>query len=238
VQEAGARHRRRRAAAIAAAAGLAVGLVPVAALASTPEPPPTEGASAALVIGPMDGPAPLAAAGGRPATRMGVVSTTTPTSSTSTTSTVPPSTVVAKGTMLFPMDPEPRCDILDSFGDARGGRAHQGVDILATLGQEVYAVADGTLTSQFLDGDDDLAGNGWRLSLPDRTFYHYFHLSAFAPGLARGSVVRRGDLIGYVGDTGNPGPGNYHLHFEYHPRGGAAVDPLDYLDVPSTCTIT
>ena len=50
--------------------------------------------------------------------------------------------------------------------------------------------------------------------------------------------MTRGQLIGYVGDTGNPGPGNYHLHFEVHPKGGAAVDPFPLLTIPKVCTIS
>jgi murein DD-endopeptidase MepM/ murein hydrolase activator NlpD len=205
---------------------LAVGLVvPITARAS----PPT------LVIDAFDGGMPVAADASRPAVRIRIPATTASATTTSTTTTT---TVVKAGTMLFPMQPTPRCDILDSFGDVRSGHAHEGVDILATLGQEVYALADGTLTKQYLDAVEPLAGNGWRLTLPDRTFYAFFHLSGFAPGLAQGSTVRRGDLIGYVGDTGNPGPGNYHLHFEYHPGGGSAVDPLPLLDIPQGCTVT
>ena len=48
----------------------------------------------------------------------------------------------------------------------------------------------------------------------------------------------RGDVIGFVGDTGNPGTGNYNLHFEYHPLGGAALDPLPILEIPSTCKVS
>ena len=98
------------------------------------------------------------------------------------------------------------------------------------------AVASGTLTKQYVDGvDSSLSGNGWKLSLADRTFFFYAHLSRFADGLTVGSKVTRGDVIGYVGDTGNPGPGNYHLHFEYHPLGGAAVDTYPMLEVPKGC---
>ena len=141
---------------------------------------------------------------------------------------------------LFPVDVEPRCDILDNFGDYRsGGRSHEGIDILATLGQEVYAVDDGVLTNT-ADASASLSGNAWGLTTNDGTYYFYAHLSAFAPGLSLGSSVRRGDVIGFVGDTGNPGPGNYHLRFEIHPGGqrAAAVDPLPLLQVPSACTIT
>jgi peptidoglycan LD-endopeptidase LytH len=186
----------------------------------------------AVSAAPTVGEIPTAASAASPADRIGTI----PPSTTTTTSTT--TTVVTRGSMLFPMEPTPRCDILDSFGDVRSGHAHQGVDILATRGQKVYAVADGKLTSQYREPDDHLAGNGWRLTLPDRTYYFYAHLSEFAPGLTVGSTVRKGDLLGYVGDTGNPGPGNYHLHFEYHPHGGAAVDPLELFDIPPGCTVT
>lgn len=141
---------------------------------------------------------------------------------------------------FFPMQPTPKCQVLDNFGDPRsGGRTHEGVDILATLGQQVYAVADGTLTRQNLASGSNasLSGNAWTLTAAGGTFYFYAHLSAFAPGLSVGSHVTRGELIGYVGDTGNAGPGNYHLHFEVHPGGGAAVNPLPLLDLPSGCKV-
>lgn len=144
----------------------------------------------------------------------------------------------------FPMAPSPRCEILDNFGDGRGGgRVHEGEDIMATKGQEVYAMVDGTLTLQVVDGSGQsgasLSGNLWQLTATTGgTYYVYAHLSAFAPGLAKGSKVLKGQLLGYVGDTGNPGPGNYHLHFEIHPGGGKAVDPLPLLrPVPAACTV-
>lgn len=142
----------------------------------------------------------------------------------------------------FPMDPLPRCYVLDNYGDPRsGGRIHQGTDILASLGQEVYAMADGTLTFQAKVGDGRsgtaLSGNLWKLTAPNGTYYVYAHLLGFAPGLTVGSTVYKGQLLGYVGDTGNPGPGNYHLHFEVHPNGGAAVNALPLLTVPKSCTV-
>jgi murein DD-endopeptidase MepM/ murein hydrolase activator NlpD len=229
VEQAGQRGGRSRASIAAAVALIVAALaVPVAAAA-----PPRDDGSSPLQIESLDGVAPIAATASQPAFRMG--SPKAPTVATTCTSM--PATTKA-GALPFPMCPVPRCDILDSFGDARSGHAHQGVDILATLGQQVYAVADGTLTSQYLDPGDHLAGNGWRLTQPDKTYHLYLHLSAFATGLVRGSVVKRGDLIGYVGDTGNPATGNHHLHFEYHPGGGRAVDALDLFDLPAGCTIT
>jgi len=148
--------------------------------------------------------------------------------------------VAPEGQILFPMGPAPRCAILDNFGDSRsGGRRHEGIDILATLGQDVYAVADGELMNQ-ADASASLSGNGWGLTSDDGTYFFFAHLSSFAAGLQLGDRVRAGQIIGYVGDTGNPGPGNYHLHFEVHPGGQnrAAVDPLPLLGIPAACTIT
>ena len=162
------------------------------------------------------------------------------------TTTLPSSSTAAgswptkgPGTLLFPMNPSPRCIVLDNFGDGRdGGRVHLGTDILATLGQEVYAVEDGVLYRQSIAGQtgSELSGNGWNLRGTSTTTYAFLHLSGFAPGLQVGSKVTKGQLIGYVGDTGNPGPGNYHLHFEVHPNGGAAVNAYPLLNIPTACT--
>ncbi|HSB85109.1 MAG TPA: M23 family metallopeptidase [Ilumatobacteraceae bacterium] len=145
------------------------------------------------------------------------------------------------GSIIFPMNPLPRCEVAkSSFGQPRsGGRIHEGIDIMADKGQEVYAVGNGKLIKQTIDGATDatLAGNSWTLQLPDGTYYFYAHLSAFASGLKVNDSVALGQLIGYVGDTGNPGPGNYHLHFEVHPKGGAAVDPFPLLTIPKSCRI-
>jgi murein DD-endopeptidase MepM/ murein hydrolase activator NlpD len=145
------------------------------------------------------------------------------------------------GSVFFPMDPLPSCYVLNNFGDPRsGGRSHVGEDIIASLGRNVYAVVDGTLNRQTVNGaaNSSLSGNAWYLtSATGTTYFFYAHLSGFAPGLVAGSQVKQGDVIGYVGDTGDAGPGNYHLHFEVHPDGGAAVDPLPLLSVPFSCTI-
>jgi murein DD-endopeptidase MepM/ murein hydrolase activator NlpD len=145
------------------------------------------------------------------------------------------------GVIIFPMNPLPVCALSKtSFGQPRpNGRVHEGIDLMASLGQEVYAVDNGVLTRQTFDGaaNATLSGNAWYLTMPDKTYYFYAHLSKFADGLAAGSVVTRGQVIGYVGDTGDPGPGNYHLHFEVHPLGGAAVDPYPLLTIPKSCTV-
>lgn len=115
------------------------------------------------------------------------------------------------------------CTYRDTWGAARsGGRTHLGTDIMANEGQEVYAVQTGEITKVYSAGTDALAGNGIRLRQPDGTFWFYAHMSALAPGIAVGTQVSAGQLVGWVGRTGNAG--GTHLHLELHPGGGAAVN--------------
>jgi len=177
---------------------------------------------------------------------------TKPGATTTTTSPPTSSTTAAPATLAFPMQATPFCMLLNNYGDARsGGRIHEGTDILGYYqwtpdqipNQEVYAVVDGTLGAQKIDGQPDatLSGNSWRLySNGSKTYYMYAHLSRFADGLVNGSVVKQGQVIGYVGDTGDPGEGNYHLHFEVHPTGDyrVTVDPMPLLRpvIPAGCS--
>ena len=103
--------------------------------------------------------------------------------------------------------------IADSWGDVRenGLRAHHGTDIIAPSGERVLAAAPGTV-----DKLHQSAAGGVAIYVrsPDRQWsYYYAHLSNYAPGLYEGQVVQTGELIGFVGDSGNAGSGNYHLHF-------------------------
>ena len=69
-----------------------------------------------------------------------------------------------------------------------------------------------------------------------RTYYFYGHFSRFAPGLTVGSKVKAGQIIGYVGMTGNAGVP--HLHFEVHPGGGAAINPTPVVKALDGCNVT
>jgi murein DD-endopeptidase MepM/ murein hydrolase activator NlpD len=113
----------------------------------------------------------------------------------------------------------------DTFGDPRsGGRSHQGIDIIAPLGTPVYAAQSG----QFVKSFNELGGISALVYAPNGDYTYYAHLSSYG-GAGHGSGVGAGALIGHVGDTGNAPPGLYHLHFEYHPGGGGAVDPYAML---------
>lgn len=150
--------------------------------------------------------------------------------------------VVAPDGLRFPIDPFPVCEVLNNFGGyskTYGGGGHQGVDIGAALGQEVYAVEDGVLYRKFTDLSGN-AGYGWGLWSDTDTKYRYYHLSAFAEGLSEGDRVVEGQLIGYVGDTGNATPGGYHLHFEVRPGPephDVPVDPVPLLGIPEVCNV-
>ena len=117
----------------------------------------------------------------------------------------------------------------EDFGDPRlpgtpFAHFHQGCDVVAAEGTELYAAERGVITQ--ISGST-LGGNGLWLKGESGTAYYYAHLSAYEPRLRVGQVVNAGDLVGFVGHTGDAyGP---HLHFEVHPGGGIAIDPYPIL---------
>ena len=124
----------------------------------------------------------------------------------------------------------------DTFGAPRGdvsGGWHHGDDIFAPLGAPVLAVASGTV---FSVGWNEVGGN--RLWLRDGAGneFYYAHLSAYTPLAVNGNRVNAGDVLGFVGNTGDAQGTPFHLHFEIHPvqllwRGyDGAVDPTTYLN--------
>ena len=102
--------------------------------------------------------------------------------------------------------------LMDTFGDARSeGRLHDAIDIMAPAGTPVLAATDGRIVKLF---QSERGGTTiYQLGSNQEVIFYYAHLAGYAPGLAEGSNVRQGDVIAYVGDTGNAGLGNYHLHF-------------------------
>lgn len=127
-----------------------------------------------------------------------------------------------------------RCWTADTWQQARsGGRRHNGVDLIAASGTPVRAVVDGVLVRWQWDQPGMRAGNAWYLATDDGTTYFYAHMSSFAGGLGPGSRVGAGDVIGYVGSTGNAT--TPHLHFEIRPRGGAPINPYPYVAPIAGC---
>lgn len=102
--------------------------------------------------------------------------------------------------------------LIDTFSEARSeNRVHNAIDIPAAQGTEVLAVADGQIARFF---DSKLGGiTIYQFSKDKKTVYYYAHLQKIAENLTEKSEVAQGNVIGYVGDTGNAGAGNFHLHF-------------------------
>jgi murein DD-endopeptidase MepM/ murein hydrolase activator NlpD len=122
----------------------------------------------------------------------------------------------------------------DTFGAPRADTGwHHGEDIFASLGAPILAVANGTVYSV---GWNDIGG--LRLWLQDRAGneFYYAHLSAYSPLAVNGAQVKAGDVLGFMGNTGDAEHTPYHLHFEIHPTSllykgyDGAVAPYPYLN--------
>ena len=120
-------------------------------------------------------------------------------------------------------------DYSDTFGAYRAdlkGHRHQGTDIFAAMGTPIVAVLGGTIDYS----TEGIGGNNAHLTTPAGDYFYYAHMVRFAKGLRSGDTVRKGQVIGYVGETGDAAGTSPHLHFEIHPNGGPAVDSFPYLE--------
>lgn len=126
-------------------------------------------------------------------------------------------------------------DVHDMFNQPRGGtRRHEAIDMLAPRNTPVIAVEDGTIARLF---NSQAGGITLYQSDPTNTYiYYYAHLEKYADGLREGQKVKRGDLLGYVGTTGNAPRDTPHLHFAIFKMDdkkqwwqGTAVDPFQVL---------
>jgi len=113
--------------------------------------------------------------------------------------------------------------LLDTFTAARSeGRSHDAIDIPAPAGTAVVAAADGEIIKLF---QSERGGTTiYQLSPDKKLVFYYAHLQGYADGLVAGKFVKQGEVIGYVGDTGNAGTGNFHLHFSI----SVVADPKRY----------
>jgi murein DD-endopeptidase MepM/ murein hydrolase activator NlpD len=121
----------------------------------------------------------------------------------------------------------------DTFGAPRMfgtayAHLHEGTDVFASNGTPLVAAERGVVIRV---GVAVLGGNRLWLVGASGTRYFYAHLSGFAPGIADGKVVEAGEMVGYVGNTGNARTTPAHLHFEVHPGGGPAVNPYPLLRI-------
>jgi peptidoglycan LD-endopeptidase LytH len=130
-----------------------------------------------------------------------------------TTSRTP--AVATESELTFPVPSVSPDAMHDSFKAKRGKRMHRAVDIMAPRRSEIVAVADGTIAHLADRGAGGIAVYQW--SADAKICYFYAHLDGYAPGLSEGMAVRRGDVLGYVGTSGNAREGQWW--------GGRAVDP-------------
>lgn len=137
--------------------------------------------------------------------------------------------------LIIPVAGISRESLRDSFNECRGTHRHEAIDIAAPLWTPVIAAGDGRVAKLF----DSVPGGLTIYQFdPDEKFaYYYAHLDAYAPGVSEGAKVARGDLLGYVGVTGNAATAEPHLHFAIFRLGadrkwwqGEAVNPYPFLD--------
>jgi murein DD-endopeptidase MepM/ murein hydrolase activator NlpD len=124
----------------------------------------------------------------------------------------PPPSPAAAGALIIPVQGVLPDQLVDGWAGARsGGRTHDAIDIMAPRNTPVLAAAAGTLIKL---AHGERGGNAiYQLGSDGATVYYYAHLDHFAEGLVEGAAMKQGDVIAFVGDTGNAKPGNYHLHF-------------------------
>jgi murein DD-endopeptidase MepM/ murein hydrolase activator NlpD len=151
--------------------------------------------------------------------------------STPIDSSSPPGASAASGAsagrsgMLIPVVGIKPEQLQDTYNDARsGGRVHDAIDIIAPRGTPVVAAVDGEIVKLF---QSERGGTTlYQRSPTGDTIFYYAHLDRYADGIAVGKILHRGELLGYVGETGNVVPGNAHLHFAIW----LVTDPKKYWD--------
>lgn len=165
-----------------------------------------------------------------------VVTTEPPPASTvdsSVAALTPEAALAAKG-LIIPVEGVDPSRVRDSYTASRGGRTHDAVDIMAPRGTPVIAADSGTI---FKLRQNQAGGfTIYQLDPDERFVYYYAHLDHYAEGIVEGKAVRQGDLLGFVGTTGNAPKDLPHLHFQvmlYRGRGqywgGEPINPHPFL---------
>ena len=132
-------------------------------------------------------------------------------------------------------------DLRDNFDEGRAHRRHEAIDIAAPLGTPVVAAIEGRLVKLFTSVPGGLTA--YQFDPLGRYAYYYAHLDRYAAGVVEGMPLKRGQLIGYVGISGNAPKNAPHLHFaifrlgpEKHWWKGEAVNPFTALRDGETAT--
>ena len=139
-----------------------------------------------------------------------------------------------QGTLTIPVAGVAARQLSDSFNEIHSGERHQAIDIMAPKGTPVFAVEDGRIAKLFTSKPGGLTI--YQFDPGEKFAYYYAHLDRYAPGLAERQPVKRGDVIGYVGSSGNASPQSPHLHFSIFVLGpekqwwrGTAINPYPLL---------
>ena len=160
---------------------------------------------------------------------------TAPVPSTTAPAAAPaPGQPPALSNLMMPVEGVQAAKLADTYGQARGKESHEAIDIAAPKGTRVVAVADGKVVKLFDSKEGGLTVYQFD---PSQTYaYYYAHLDKYAEGLKEGMELKKGDLVGYVGSSGNADPATPHLHFtifELTPEKqwwkGKAVNPYPLL---------
>jgi murein DD-endopeptidase MepM/ murein hydrolase activator NlpD len=146
-----------------------------------------------------------------------------------------PSDDLRRRNLTLPVQGIKREHLTDTFNDMRGtSRRHEGLDVLAPRNTPILAVEDGTVAKLFVSKAGGLTV--YQFDPGSQYAYYYAHLERYADGLTEGAPVKRGQVLGYVGTTGNAPRDTPHLHFAIFKLGqdkkwweGTPVDPYSVL---------
>ncbi len=146
----------------------------------------------------------------------------------------PADSVLNDRKLIIPVQGVSAEELRDDFNEMRGGHRHEAIDIMAPRGTPVLAVDEGNVAKLFLSKPGGLTVYQFD---DTRTYcYYYAHLDKYAPNLKEGVLLRKGDVLGYVGSSGDASPAAPHLHFtifklgpEQHWWEGTPIDPYPFL---------
>ena len=141
---------------------------------------------------------------------------------------------LSRGSLTIPVQGMAAARLADSFNEVHSGQRHEAIDIIAPRGTPVIAAEDGRIVKLFTSKPGGLTV--YQFDASEKFAYYYAHLDRYAPGLAEGQQVKRGDVLGYVGSSGNASPNAPHLHFAIFVLGaekrwwqGTAINPYPIL---------
>jgi len=127
-------------------------------------------------------------------------------------STTPPVATAVPGGLVIPVAGITASQLTDTYTQSRSeGRLHEAIDIMAPAGTPVIAAVDGPVAKLFTSERGGLTV--YQFDPDGRRVYYYAHLQGYAPGLAEGRALKQGEVLGFVGSTGDASPDAPHLHF-------------------------